>query len=66
MIRIPYRDPDQAARLVSLLEENILVMDGAMGTMIQDKQLQEQDYRGDETEAAAVDIENAWPIIPNH
>ncbi|MBJ7538167.1 methionine synthase [Marinomonas transparens] len=29
------------------LAENILILDGAMGTMIQDYQLEEQDYRGD-------------------
>ena len=33
--------------LVPLLQRRILVLDGAMGTMIQSYQLGEQDYRGD-------------------
>ena len=35
------------ARLESLLRERILILDGAMGTMIQTYRLQEADYRGD-------------------
>jgi 5-methyltetrahydrofolate--homocysteine methyltransferase len=35
------------ARLDSLLRERILVLDGAMGTMIQTHRLQEADYRGE-------------------
>src|SRR5437764_12847427 len=34
-------------RLRSLLEERILVLDGAMGTMIQALQLSEADFRGE-------------------
>ncbi|HSR15764.1 MAG TPA: homocysteine S-methyltransferase family protein, partial [Gemmatimonadales bacterium] len=34
------------ARLPELLRERILVIDGAMGTMIQGHRLQETDYRG--------------------
>jgi len=34
------------AKLRKLLDENILIIDGAMGTMIQRYILQEQDYRG--------------------
>lgn len=36
------------AALARLLDERILVLDGAMGTMIQACQLQEADYRGEE------------------
>ena len=32
--------------IVQLLEQRILILDGAMGTMIQQHQLAEQDYRG--------------------
>ncbi len=31
----------------SLLEQRILILDGAMGTMIQRHQLEEDDYRGE-------------------
>jgi len=33
-------------KLINLLEQRILVLDGAMGTMIQRHKLQEEDYRG--------------------
>ncbi len=38
---------DVRARLEALLDERILVMDGAMGTMIQRRQLDEAAFRGD-------------------
>src|SRR5215472_11145455 len=37
-----------AATLENLLRERILVLDGAMGTMIQARKLTEEDYRGQE------------------
>ncbi|PSR01244.1 MAG: hypothetical protein BRD47_06750, partial [Bacteroidetes bacterium QS_8_68_28] len=33
--------------LTELLEERILILDGAMGTMIQQHELHEEDFRGD-------------------
>ena len=38
--------PSHAARLQALLAERILLLDGAMGTMIQRARLAEEDYRG--------------------
>ena len=38
--------PDRTALLTRLLRERILIMDGAMGTMIQQRKLTEGDYRG--------------------
>ncbi len=38
--------PDRSAELKALAEQRILVLDGAMGTMIQKHGLQEADYRG--------------------
>jgi 5-methyltetrahydrofolate--homocysteine methyltransferase len=38
--------PDQSAQLRQLLGERILVLDGAMGTMIQARRLTESDFRG--------------------
>ena len=41
-------DRTQTATLLrTLLDERILMLDGAMGTMIQAEELEEQDYRGD-------------------
>src|SRR5690349_25051686 len=38
--------PDRSAELRELLERRILVIDGAMGTMIQRYKLEEADFRG--------------------
>ena len=38
--------PDRTAELTRLLRERILVLDGAMGTMIQQLRLSEADFRG--------------------
>ena len=38
--------PPHAAKLDALLRERILLLDGAMGTMIQRARLAEEDYRG--------------------
>jgi 5-methyltetrahydrofolate--homocysteine methyltransferase len=40
------RIPDPASRLRKLLEDRILILDGAMGTMIQRHKLTEADFRG--------------------
>ena len=39
--------PDRTAELSALLQQRLLVLDGAMGTMIQRHNLQEADYRGE-------------------
>ncbi|MDX9945061.1 MAG: homocysteine S-methyltransferase family protein, partial [Azonexus sp.] len=38
--------PDRSAEISTLLAQRLLVLDGAMGTMIQRHGLQEADYRG--------------------
>jgi 5-methyltetrahydrofolate--homocysteine methyltransferase len=47
MNRLPWLHPDRVARLEAALAERILVIDGAMGTMIQQHRLEEADYRGE-------------------
>jgi 5-methyltetrahydrofolate--homocysteine methyltransferase len=44
---VPDARPDLTDELASLLRERVLVLDGAMGTMIQRHQLSEADYRGE-------------------
>src|SRR5207244_4588432 len=39
--------PDKIHPLEELLHQRIVVLDGAMGTMIQRRKLSEQDYRGE-------------------
>ena len=41
-----FDDMNTEARLRELLSEHILIIDGAMGTMVQQYKLQEEDYRG--------------------
>ena len=47
MNSLPWLHPDRVARLEAALRERILVLDGAMGTMIQQHALEEGDYRGE-------------------
>ena len=46
--------PDRTAELAALMEEHILLLDGAMGTMIQGHHLDEAGYRG---------MGGGWPRI---
>ena len=43
-------------KLVDLLDSNIVLLDGAMGTMIQTYDLQEKDYRGDKFSDWSMDL----------
>ncbi|MEA9758153.1 homocysteine S-methyltransferase family protein [Xanthomonas campestris pv. raphani] len=43
---LPWLHPERAAKLTAALRERILIIDGAMGTMIQRHDLQESDYCG--------------------
>lgn len=47
MKQLPWLHPERVASLETALAERILVIDGAMGTMIQRHELQESDYRGE-------------------
>uniref|UniRef100_UPI0035B046F5 homocysteine S-methyltransferase family protein n=1 Tax=Arenimonas sp. TaxID=1872635 RepID=UPI0035B046F5 len=47
MKTLPWHNPPRTARLLQALGERILVLDGAMGTMIQRHALGEADYRGE-------------------
>ena len=47
MSGLPWRHPERVAKLEAALRDRILVIDGAMGTMIQRHALQEADYRGE-------------------
>ncbi|MEO8161994.1 MAG: homocysteine S-methyltransferase family protein, partial [Arenimonas sp.] len=46
MSELPWREPARAEALLRALSERILVIDGAMGTMIQQHGLDEAGYRG--------------------
>ncbi|MBP7370576.1 MAG: methionine synthase, partial [Arenimonas sp.] len=44
---LSWKNPERVALLQEALEQRILILDGAMGTMIQRHSLQEADYRGE-------------------
>jgi 5-methyltetrahydrofolate--homocysteine methyltransferase len=46
MNTLPWLDPTRTEALLQALDQRILVIDGAMGTMIQQHGLEEADYRG--------------------
>jgi 5-methyltetrahydrofolate--homocysteine methyltransferase len=48
--------PDVRERLAALMSERILVLDGAMGSMIQTRQLSEADFRGERFAAHPRDL----------
>ncbi|MAL04189.1 MAG: methionine synthase [Arenimonas sp.] len=47
MSTLPWHEPGRSARLLAALSDRILVLDGAMGTLIQRHELGEADYRGE-------------------
>ncbi len=47
MTTLPYSNPDRVAQLEAALADRILIIDGAMGTMIQQHELNESDFRGE-------------------
>ncbi|MFT3762192.1 MAG: homocysteine S-methyltransferase family protein [Pseudoxanthomonas sp.] len=47
MKTLPWLHPERADKLLQALRQRILVIDGAMGTMIQRHGLEEADYRGE-------------------
>ena len=51
---------NKTARLKQALENRILILDGAMGTMIQKYKLTEADFRGEKFKESAVDSVAEW------
>jgi 5-methyltetrahydrofolate--homocysteine methyltransferase len=47
MNQLPWLNPARVQALQKALSERILIIDGAMGTMIQRHRLEEADYRGE-------------------
>jgi 5-methyltetrahydrofolate--homocysteine methyltransferase len=45
--KLPYKNPERVAQLEAALAKRILIIDGAMGTMIQQHELHEEDFRGE-------------------
>ncbi|HQR26393.1 MAG TPA: methionine synthase [Nocardioides sp.] len=55
--------PDATETLTALLRERILIIDGAMGTMVQSHRLSEADYRGDRWAEAEQDLRGNTDLL---
>ncbi len=56
MNTLPWHNPDRTQSLLQALAQRILIIDGAMGTMIQRHRLEEADYRGQRFADSAHDL----------
>ena len=63
MTTLHYRDPERVRELQAALRERILVLDGAMGTMIQGHRLEEADFRGERFADHAVALKGNNDIL---
>ena len=54
---------ERISQLKALLSQRVVVLDGAMGTMIQDKNLSEEDFRGDRFADYHMDIKGNNDIL---
>lgn len=54
--QLPWQNPPQVKRLRQQLQQRVLVIDGAMGTMLQEHDLSEADYRGERFAEHASDL----------
>ena len=55
--------PDRTEELRRLLQQRILVLDGAMGTMIQRYQLSEEEFRGERYRSHPRDLKGANDLL---
>ena len=53
-LQLPWINPERTKKLIDALSRRILVIDGAMGTMVQGYSLVEDDYRGERFAYAAL------------
>jgi 5-methyltetrahydrofolate--homocysteine methyltransferase len=56
-------EPNKAQQLERLLRQRIVIIDGAMGTMVQQHQLDEAAYRGDQFKGSAKDLKGLHDLL---
>ena len=49
-------NPNAKAQLEAALKDRILILDGAMGTMIQRHSFEEEDFRGERFKSSSMDL----------
>ncbi|MBI2398917.1 MAG: methionine synthase [Xanthomonadales bacterium] len=62
MSTLPWLHPSRVAALEAALAKRILILDGAMGTMLQRAQLDEEQFRG----LGGSDVPSRFRILPGH
>lgn len=60
-MNLPWKNPARVAQLDEALSKRILILDGAMGTMIQRHRLDEADYRGERFKDG-LDAQQSQPV----
>src|SRR5882762_9762533 len=55
---LPWLNPDRAQTLLDAVVQRVLIIDGAMGTMIQSYKLEEPEYRGERFAADGRDAQH--------
>ncbi|HXU76561.1 MAG TPA: 5-methyltetrahydrofolate--homocysteine methyltransferase, partial [Methylomirabilota bacterium] len=55
--------PNRVQQLEKLLQERIVIIDGAMGTMVQQRQLDEAAYRGDRFKDSTRDLKGLHDLL---
>ncbi|HRP35592.1 MAG TPA: methionine synthase, partial [Gammaproteobacteria bacterium] len=58
----PRRQPDRSRQLAELLSRRILLLDGATGTLMQERKLTEADFRGERFPASA-DLKGNYDVL---
>ena len=61
-----YYTKPSADRLLKLIEQKIIVFDGAMGTMLQRQSLTEEDFRGDSLLKHPSPLKATTTCFPSH
>ncbi|NHA15025.1 methionine synthase [Thioalkalivibrio sp. XN279] len=61
--RARHRQPDRSAELAELMRRRILLLDGATGTLMQERKLVEADFRGERFAAHPSDLKGNFDLL---
>jgi len=61
--RPQHRQPDRSAELAALMRRRVLLLDGATGTLMQERKLVEADFRGERFAAHPADLKGNFDLL---